>query len=314
MPNAGRLMIPVWRGSANTWDCDEMGHMNVRVYVEKAMEGLAGLAHAIDMPHAFRPNAPSTLVPADQHIRFMREVRPGRPLTMDACILDIGDTDMVVYQELRHGDGSYAAVFRTRIIHADAKSGRAFPWARRTRAKLEALVNSPPKATAPRSIAWPARALSDDDATLDRVAIVGAPCIGIGAVPAHHTDLHGRMRPEWVMGRISDAVPNLLADWRDQVASGVDGARAGAAVLEYRLIYRRWPRAGDAFVLHTALGEVSEKTHTLIHWMLDPTTGQPWATTEAVAVTFDLDTRKVIPAAPAHLDALKTLVPAGLGV
>lgn len=33
-------MIPLWSGIPNTWDCDEMGHMNVRVYVEKAMEGL----------------------------------------------------------------------------------------------------------------------------------------------------------------------------------------------------------------------------------------------------------------------------------
>ena len=36
-------MIPLWSGIANTWDCDEMGHMNVRVYVEKAMEGLGSL-------------------------------------------------------------------------------------------------------------------------------------------------------------------------------------------------------------------------------------------------------------------------------
>ena len=30
----------VWRGGVNTWECDEMGHMNVRFYLAKAMEGL----------------------------------------------------------------------------------------------------------------------------------------------------------------------------------------------------------------------------------------------------------------------------------
>ena len=34
-------MIEVYRGSINTWECDEMGHMNVRFYVAKMMEGLA---------------------------------------------------------------------------------------------------------------------------------------------------------------------------------------------------------------------------------------------------------------------------------
>ena len=47
-------MKTLWRGSCNQWDCDEMGHMNVRVYVEKQLEGLAVFAHALGMPHAFR--------------------------------------------------------------------------------------------------------------------------------------------------------------------------------------------------------------------------------------------------------------------
>ena len=47
-------MIEVYRGSINTWECDEMGHMNVRFYVAKSMEGLAEFAHAVGLEHAFR--------------------------------------------------------------------------------------------------------------------------------------------------------------------------------------------------------------------------------------------------------------------
>jgi acyl-CoA thioester hydrolase len=36
-------VIPLWQGSCNQWDCDEMGHMNVRVYVEKQLEGKIAL-------------------------------------------------------------------------------------------------------------------------------------------------------------------------------------------------------------------------------------------------------------------------------
>ena len=32
----------------------------------------------------------------------------------------------------------------------------------------------------------------------------------------------------------------------------------------------------------------------VVHWMLDPETGAPWASAEAVVISFDLDTRKVV--------------------
>ena len=77
-------MIELYRGSINTWECDEMGHMNVRFYVAKAMEGLAELAHIAGLGHAFRANVQSTLRPREQHIRFMKEAHAGAPFTIDA--------------------------------------------------------------------------------------------------------------------------------------------------------------------------------------------------------------------------------------
>jgi acyl-CoA thioester hydrolase len=40
------------------------------------------------------------------------------------------------------------------------------------------------------------------------------------------------------------------------------------------------------------------------HWMLDPATGQPWGTSVAVAITFDLDARKVVSVSDAARKAL----------
>lgn len=47
--------VEVWRGGVNVWECDEMGHMNVRFYVTRAMQGLVGLAAELGMPEAFSP-------------------------------------------------------------------------------------------------------------------------------------------------------------------------------------------------------------------------------------------------------------------
>ncbi|MEO2237046.1 MAG: hypothetical protein ABGW95_02225 [Candidatus Poseidoniia archaeon] len=56
---------------------------------------------------------------------------------MVGCTLDVDETSTTVYQEMRHGDGSVAAAFRTRLLHVDATSLKPFPWNARTRAALE---------------------------------------------------------------------------------------------------------------------------------------------------------------------------------
>lgn len=307
-------MIPLWKGSCNQWDCDEMGHMNVRVYVEKQMEGLVALAYAAGMPNAFRPEAPSTLVPVDQHIRFVREVLPGKPISMQGSVLEIGETDAVVYQELRHSDGSLAAAFRTRIVHVDTAESSPFPWSRRALEKLEALKGATPQEALPRSFDPDAPGLPVSEITLDRVKAVSAPLIGMGAVPPQHCGANGWMQPSWVIGRISDSVPNLLHDWRTKVGQTAGGRRMGAAVLEYRLRYHRHPRAGDLFSIHSSLGRVQGKTHGLVHWVMDPLTGGPWATSEAVAISLDLDARKAVEAPPEMLSELERIAPKGLSI
>ncbi len=307
-------MIMLWQGSANQWDCDEMGHMNVRVYVEKMMEGLGAFAHAIHMPRAFAPCSLSTLIPVDQHIRFIKETHPGRPLIMYACVLDVTECDALLYQELRHADGRPAAAFRTRLIHAEAKSGHPFPWSKRTRAALETFKETPPEDTAPRSIKPDGPRRATEEISRDVALANGAPRIGFGTVPDYHCTPHGRMRTEWFMGRISDSVPNLLYDWRMAVAKAAGDLHTGGAVLEYRLIYHAYPKAGDQFEAYSSFARAEEKFHSLVHWLVDPVTGAPWLTSEAVAVTFDLDTRKIIKTQPEHIEILAKLAPRGLGV
>ncbi|MEM1086855.1 MAG: thioesterase family protein [Pseudomonadota bacterium] len=305
-------MIPLWSGSANTWDCDEMGHMNVRVYMEKAMEGLGSFAAAMSMPHAFRDGAPSTLIVKEHHVRFIREVHPGRPIRMTGCVLEWDEVSALLYQDMRYGDGTPAAAFRTRVFHVDAKTGKPFPWSTRSKAQLEALLGKAPDDTKPRGLDIDKAPIPQRDATLARAIKTRAPEIGRGAIPPQHCDVFGRMHAAWFMGRISDSVPNLLYDWRKQVAASAKGSQMGAAVLEYRLVYRKWPRAGDRYVVHSALAKAAEKTHTLSHWMLDPDTDEAWMTSEAVAVTFDLNTRKVIPTPPDQIAALEKIAPRGL--
>ena len=133
--------VEVWSGGVNTWECDEMGHMNVRFYVAKAVEGLATLAALIGMPEAFCADANSTLLVREQHIRFLKEAHAGAALHMVGGVVEMGESEARLVQLLIHSNsGEIAASFQTVVVHATARDGVAFPWSDRTREKAAALA------------------------------------------------------------------------------------------------------------------------------------------------------------------------------
>jgi acyl-CoA thioester hydrolase len=307
-------MIEVYRGSVNTWECDEMGHMNVRFYVARMMEGLAEFAHQAGLSHAFRPRARSTLIPRDQNIRFLKEFRAGQSFVMKACVLEVTEDSILLHQQIDHVSGEPGAAYRTWIDHLDIDSGRTFPWSDTTRANFEQLKGKAPAELAPRSLDMSVAPRAS--ATMADADAVNAPLIGRGVVQPGHCDPSGRMLAEFFIARLSDSIGHLLQPWREEVGKAAaargETVKAGGAVLEYRLVYRRWPGVGDRFVIRSGRGFMKEKAHSFIHWILDPDSGEAWCTAEAVAVAFNIETRKIIPASPEALKALAKVAPAGL--
>ena len=145
--------LELWRGGVNTWECDEMGHLNVRFYVARAMEGLTGLASALGLAGAFRSHADTTLQVREQHIRFLREARPRAALHMVGGLIEIGECEARLFQMLVHSNsGEPAASFQTTVVHVTARDTRPFAWSDRTRALAEGLRMEPPAGTGPRSL------------------------------------------------------------------------------------------------------------------------------------------------------------------
>jgi acyl-CoA thioester hydrolase len=268
------------------------------------------------MPHVFAPTATSTLRPRDQHIRFIREALAGKPFTMTGCVLEVAESSALIYQQIDHATGEPCAAYRTWVDHVDVDTGIVFPFSKAARAGLEALKDAAPDDLKPRSLDMSIAPIAR--ATFAEADAINAPTIGRGVVPSAHCDAFGAMLPEFVIGRVSDSMGHLLGPWRKKVsealAAGADPPRSGGAVLEYRIAYRRWPRAGDRFVLRSSLAFMKEKTHSFVHWLLDPASGEAWATSQAVAVALNLDTRKIIPASPEMQAAMSGVVPSGLAL
>ncbi|HQR90548.1 MAG TPA: thioesterase family protein, partial [Caulobacter sp.] len=138
--------VEIWRGGVNTWDCDEMGHMNVRHYIVRAMEGLAGLAAELGLPHAFTPYANATLLVKEHHVRFLREAHAGATLHMLGGVIEISDTEARLLQLLVHSaTGELAATFQTTVVHATPREGEVFPWPKATRERARAMMVEVPE-------------------------------------------------------------------------------------------------------------------------------------------------------------------------
>jgi acyl-CoA thioester hydrolase len=307
------VLQEVWRGGVNAWECDEMGHMNTRFYVARSIEALAVLFGMQGLPGLFSPASATTVVMEEQHIRFHTEARAAAPLDMSGGFVDIGDATALVVLVMRHSlSGNIAATFRFRLTHVEAKDGETpVAWPAAFRDKATAHRIPLPNEAAPRSV-------GDDPvfptASLTRAMELGLTRIAMGMIGAESCDPFGRMQPQKFTGAISDGVRQLTAPLREIIARNADlvPSRYGGAVLEFRILHRAWPRAGDCFEIRSGFQGADQRTMSLVHWMLDPLSDRVWGSVQLVAIVLDLDARKIVPISAAATTALAPHAISGL--
>jgi acyl-CoA thioester hydrolase len=309
-------LIDVFRGNANTWECDENGHLNVRHYSYKVNEGLAVLAHRIGLGRDALAALGARLVMKDQHIRYLREFHPGAAVLGRAGVLAVEDTRLRLYCELVnfHTEG-VSATYNSVLELQDAKTGAPLSLPADVLATAGDRLVELPKHAHPRSIDIDAPSVAAiNPPTLDKTEAMGMTEIGIGQVGTRDCDENGFMRSDMYMGRISDAIVHFSRKMRP-VDTGKERSlsKYGGAVLEYRLHYHAELRVGDLVSVRSALKHVGEKANSLAHWVYNATTGDLVCSTEAVAITLDLKERKVVSMPEDRRKHLETLVVPGVG-
>ncbi len=287
-------MIVIGRGSVQQEECDVMGHMNVRHYVARVTDALAWLLLDAGLP----PSRGGFRV-LDQHIRFLREMAPGAPFTILGGLVAAEGPRLRCLAEIRNsGTGEPAATFVT-----DIRCAAALPPV-----SLERLQVAVPAHAAPRGLPFgPAKALPDRATAL----AMGFAEAYRGAVRADECDRDGVMRPDGVIARVWDGVPNLR---NRGTGLGVKEEGVGGAALEYRLLHLEPLRAGQLVTVTSGLRALGDKTTTWTHLLHDGETGAPVGAAEAVGVAFDLKARRAIAIPPMQRAALETLVVGGLGL
>jgi acyl-CoA thioester hydrolase len=284
-----------------------MGHLNVRHYFAHANHGIARLALELGLtPSRLRAEG-LALHARDQHVRFIRELRSGSYFTVHAGVLAIDAQRLQVYEEMRVASSSVvAASMLTEVALVDAASGDERKLDERALARAGALTTEVTPEHAPRGIE---RSAPRTPPTLEQAIELGLIGAYLAPVQPEDCDAQGRLHEAAFMARVSDGMGHFFQTLRAPRASGV-----GGAALEYRFVFHERPRLGDIIEVRSGLKSVGNKTMQVCHWVFDVESGRCTATSEAVAVSFDLTTRKAI-AIPADARAeLEARIVAGLSV
>ena len=281
------VMMDVLRSSVNEWECDQMGHLNVRHYLAHANEGLSLLLAELGVgPGRLRQDG-LTLRAADQHVRFQRELRPGTAYVVRAGVVAVSADTLRIYQEIvTRPDGEIAATFVTEAALLDASGARrALPTQLRT-------VSRPIQSEIPPHGAARGIGREQPQPPLTRAQAVERGLAGayLGPVRREDCDELGVLRETGVMAKLSDGMVHFFLSLRDRPRP----KELGGAALEYRFVFRKWARLGDFVEVRSGLKALGNKTLNACHFIFDVESGECLASAESVSVTFDLVTRKSI--------------------
>jgi acyl-CoA thioester hydrolase len=288
--------VEVWRGCANAWECDHVGHLNTRYYVARVEQSLAALVHQLGLADYIDGAGEFRLHVKSQHMRFHREARAGAPLHATGQVLSWGRDEADVLFVLHHSiSGQVAATSRLSLAYVDRASGRSAPWPALATRAAGALTCEAPREAMPKSVSLDGVEVT---ASMERARQLGLRATGLGTIMPDACDTHGRWRLSAFMGRVADSIPHLRnGEWREVLADTTPGGplRVGSALVEFQAVHVRWPWAGDTCEVRSALAGCTERVTYASHWLLDPETGSPWAAVRTVGIALDLDARRALP-------------------
>lgn len=280
-------MREVLRSSVNTWECDHLGHMNVRHYLGRFNDGLAVLLQQLGLAPRNWIERGLVIRAHDQHLRFNRELRAGAGFAIRAHGVP-GSRALTTYEEMQTLRGEVSATSVTGLSLLDTKSGEPVPWPASVLRALSSESCSVPEYAAVRGVSRePTRVRISRDEAL----ALGMLPDYLGVVLAEDCDARGIMRESAWMARISDGFTHLV---HALCGSGERPDSVGAVSLEYRFVFHRWPRVDDTIELRSGLSALGSKTLQITHHMFDLESGDCLASSQAVVVWFDLVARKAM--------------------
>jgi len=118
-----------YRGTVYPWECDHMGHMNVRFYVAKFDEATWQLFAMFGVTPTYIRESGCGMAAVEQQITYRRELRPGDIITVRSGVLEMRQKVFRLYHEMRNEEtGEIAATTTLTGVHMDTRLRKACPF------------------------------------------------------------------------------------------------------------------------------------------------------------------------------------------
>lgn len=291
-----------WAGECSAWECDDLGHMNMRHYVHKTDEARRGLIIRLGLNTAFRPGTVSTVRSRDLHIKYHGEARPGDSLQINSAIVALDETTARLCHIMTHRDGRMAASVLETVEHVYLPEDKLFEWPARVKAAAPHFTADVPLPAKPRNINGTQEHIGMN---LTALTDAGAVVIGTGVFAKSELDVSQRVTMGSFCGRTTSSIGWFKEGWPEFEDKSYHASGLSGALLEMRIVIHRFPGEGDAYVYAPALTGANAYTREIVHNVVDPISGESWASMQASACKFDLNARKLVKLNDADLMTLK---------
>ncbi len=121
-------LILTYRGVVYPWQCDHMGHMNVMYYVGKFDEATWQFLASIGITPTYMRDQKRSMVAAEQHITYKRELCAGDLVTVESGLVEIREKVVRFFHAMRNQEsGLLAATVLVTGIHIDSEVRKSTP-------------------------------------------------------------------------------------------------------------------------------------------------------------------------------------------
>lgn len=261
-------LLECYRGSVNSWECDENDHLNVRFFMDKTMQTLhLGLVDfgLVSVGEQSKIEATIKL----QHIRYLAEARTADPIKGLIGILEATPNRLKVLTDLRHGTSNKTL---STVVH-ELSLGTA---------KSDLGFIDQPKNAGSRGV--PEKPSGYAGLSYEAAQKAGFRLIGRGVIQEPETHNGATVWHHYV-GRLSDSIPNLWS------YLSIDN-KLGRVVMENRIEQYHSLALGDHFEIMSGVSELGDKVQTIVHLIFNARTKECVSLSTVASLAMDLSTRK----------------------
>ena len=266
---------------------DQLGHMNVRFYGVHALAGARELVTSLGLPGA---GGTFRIAFTDLYTRHYLEQLEGSPLEVWGGVLDVWETDVRMYFELRNpAREEIAATFVFTVQHQDADSHAPRPITDAITSAATQAVVAWPEHGRPRSIDLDVtpRALSTKE-----IASIHLSGRAARVIAEKDCDSNGVFRVESFQDLVWGS--EGISEDNDWLRTLENGEQMGWATMESRCTLFELPKVGAKVQSFSAPVKISRKAQQERFWVYDIGREVLLCSASFVDVAFNINTRRAI--------------------